>query len=404
VSEPIGRYLALRPDLLAPRRGDQAWDLPDQAPPLPWPQAEALLEAALGRPPDAVFEHLNRHPFSSRTLAQLHEATLPDGTPVVVKIARPGGLAAALGDLERAGAWRDWLEPAAAGAAELVEDLGEALRREADLERALAGLERAHREAAGERVQAVPRPYPGHCGPAVATFERLEGVALGHLVGAVPAGAPGDAVAERLDRLGIDGERLARHLLTACLRQVFRWRLFATDLHPSNLVALRDEAVGWVDFAGHETLGASLRDRLARFLDAVVAGEAEAMLGDLADLASATRSDDLVALRGDFLPRAKEALARDPDDGPDDAGGERGRPLVSELVVLAARSARRVGLSLPAPALAALGGRACGRWRRTSWPAGASKRRSPASRRARSSTPGCAASSRGGRATTTCGT
>src|SRR5262249_58322545 len=54
---------------------------------------EALLpalEQALGRSPFDVFRALDRTPLGSASIAQVHGATLQDGSAVVIKMVRPG--------------------------------------------------------------------------------------------------------------------------------------------------------------------------------------------------------------------------------------------------------------------------------------------------------------------------
>ena len=61
----------------------------DQVPAEPWPVVERVLTEELGRPISAVFASVERAPLAAASIAQVHAATLRDGTPVVVKVQRP---------------------------------------------------------------------------------------------------------------------------------------------------------------------------------------------------------------------------------------------------------------------------------------------------------------------------
>ena len=61
----------------------------DQVPPEPWPLVERVLTEELGRPIWTVFASVEHAPLAAASIAQVHAATLCDGTPVVVKVQRP---------------------------------------------------------------------------------------------------------------------------------------------------------------------------------------------------------------------------------------------------------------------------------------------------------------------------
>ena len=74
---------------------------------VPWPDLRAALEAGLGRPIEEVFAHVEEQPLAAASVGQVHGARLLDGTPVVIKVQRPGAaaqVAAALDILRRLGA------------------------------------------------------------------------------------------------------------------------------------------------------------------------------------------------------------------------------------------------------------------------------------------------------------
>jgi len=85
----FGQMLSTRRDLLPPDIADELAKLQDRVPPFPSEQVIAALTRLYGKPVDAVFKSFDRTPIASASVAQVHFAELPDGTPVAVKVLRP---------------------------------------------------------------------------------------------------------------------------------------------------------------------------------------------------------------------------------------------------------------------------------------------------------------------------
>ncbi|MFZ9239389.1 MAG: AarF/UbiB family protein, partial [Burkholderiaceae bacterium] len=95
----FGQLLSTRRDLMPPDIADELALLQDRVPPFAPDLAIAEITHALGAPPDQLFGSFQREPVASASVAQVHFATLKDGTEVAVKVLRPGILRAIESDI-----------------------------------------------------------------------------------------------------------------------------------------------------------------------------------------------------------------------------------------------------------------------------------------------------------------
>lgn len=80
VAVKLGQVLATREDLLGPEWVRALSTLQDRVTPLPFEALEPTILAALGSPIADVFANFNREPIAAASIAQVHAATLRDGS------------------------------------------------------------------------------------------------------------------------------------------------------------------------------------------------------------------------------------------------------------------------------------------------------------------------------------
>ena len=86
----LGQILATRPDLFGPEWITEFEKLQSQAPPLDFAELRPQIEEDLGGSLEEIFGEVDTTPLAAASVAQVHRATLKDGTKVVLKIQRPG--------------------------------------------------------------------------------------------------------------------------------------------------------------------------------------------------------------------------------------------------------------------------------------------------------------------------
>ncbi len=139
----FGQVLSTRRDLLPPDIVAELERLQDRVPPFPSDVAIAQIKTSLGAHPDELFASFDREPVASASIAQVHFATLKDGTEVAVKVLRPAMLSAIdsdIGLMYIAAGWLEklWADGRRLKAIEVVKEFDKYLHDELDLMREAA--------------------------------------------------------------------------------------------------------------------------------------------------------------------------------------------------------------------------------------------------------------------------
>ncbi len=222
----FGQMLSTRRDLLPADIADELARLQDRVPPFPSDQVIATLQRVYGKPVDEVFQTFDRTPIASASVAQVHLATLPDGTPAAVKVLRPNIGSTIEKDLAlmQTGAvmveklWSDGkrLKPR-----EVVAEFDRTIHDELDLAREAANCSQLRRNFARSPLLLVPEVFWDWCNSEVMVMERMEGIPISR--------------ADRLVEQAIDLKQLARAGVEIFFTQVFRDGFFHADMHPGNI-------------------------------------------------------------------------------------------------------------------------------------------------------------------------
>jgi predicted unusual protein kinase regulating ubiquinone biosynthesis (AarF/ABC1/UbiB family) len=149
----------------------------DQAPAMSSGAIAGVVEADLGRPPEALFATWDPAPLAAASLGQVHAATLEDGTEVVVKVQYPGVAEALRADLEDAAFVR---KLAGAEIGRSLDDaaliaLGAAVRGELDYGAEARALERFAAAWHGHPMLRFPRVIAERSSARVLTMTRARG-------------------------------------------------------------------------------------------------------------------------------------------------------------------------------------------------------------------------------------
>ena len=254
----FGQAVSTRRDLLPLDIADELAKLQDAVPPFPGAEARALIETALGESVTKLFRAFDEAPLAAASIAQVHAATMLDGTDVVVKVLRPGMHEVITRDLEVMHelariAWHNSATARRLRVTEVVRDYEKTILDELDLMREAANASQLRRNFAGDDSLYVPAVFWDLCRVNVMVMERIRGVPISDMA--------------RLRELGANIPLLAENGVKIFFTQVFRHNFFHADMHPGNIFVLVDDPArpryAAVDFGIVGTLDARDQQYLA---------------------------------------------------------------------------------------------------------------------------------------------
>ena len=248
----LGQQLAMRVDLLPWAYCVELAKMLDQMIPFPTEKALQAVVCTLQRPWQEVFEVFDPKPVGSASLACVYQATLKNGTKVVVKVRRPGVKELFVADLQVL----DWL----AGLAEFLTlirpgftrklraELRDVLMGELDFRREgrFQDIFRRNVRKTGWKFFTSAKVYFEYSGDEVLVQEFVSGLWLWEVISIVEQkSAPGRAL---LKKLNIDPKVLARRILTATFWSVDEHIFFHADPHPANILVHPNNELTFIDF------------------------------------------------------------------------------------------------------------------------------------------------------------
>lgn len=293
------QFLGARADILPPEYIQALSSLQDRVPPHKFEVIRSQVELELRAPLESVFSTFSEKAAASASLAQVHEACLPNGQSVAVKIQYPE-----IEDLVRFDLANLRTLFQAVGLFErdfdllpLVNELSHHLPLELDFVHEGINAERVAEFFRQRDDIHVPRIHWEITSRRVLVSDFVSGVKISDT--------------ESLDKAGLDRSQIMQSLAEAYCEQIFVHGFFHADPHPGNLLVrpipgdkTRAQIV-FLDFGLAKQLPPDFRKNVLAFVSALIGGNIEAMTEALVDLGFETRDHSR-----DSLQNISSALIR----------------------------------------------------------------------------------------------
>lgn len=287
----LGQLLSTRPDILPESFIQELEKLQDDVPPVPFLEVVEVFREEFEKSPEEMFASIEPEPTASASIAQVHKATLPDGTMVAVKVQRPGIVPLIHTDLsilmeiailmERHIPELKWISPVA-----LVQHFSSTITRETDFISEFHAAEQFAANFADDPTVVIPRVYRDYSSEKVLVMDFIEGIKISDV----------SAIA----RTDLDMKTLALNGANSILKEIFEHQFFHGDPHPGNLFALEGNRIGAIDFGMVGYLDDRTTRLLGKLFSGVIKKDVDSIIHNLEEMRILPEHIDLMAFRFDI--------------------------------------------------------------------------------------------------------
>ncbi len=327
----FGQIMSTRAELLPPEMIEELKRLQDHAKPVPFPEIRALL---VENCPDIDlwFSSIEETPVASASIAQVHRAYLTDGTPVAIKVQRPGIGEIIETDISILQSLAERMEVVFPESrlynpTGMVDDFAHQIVKELDFTRDGRNADRMARNFHDVPGIRFPKIYWEFTSPKVLVMEFIDGVRIDD--------------PEAVAAMGHDPHEIGVRGFHAYLKMIFEDGFFHGDPHPGNLLVTKEGDIAFLDFGIVGILRPEKRQNFINLLFALVNDDIELMLRSLEGFGIVIAEENREPLRDDLY-----IMMHDFGGGGDDVGQLNFQLVVTELTDAMRRYQLKVPMNL----------------------------------------------------------
>lgn len=259
----LGQILSTRPDLIPPEWAHELKKLQDRCRHVDFSEIYQVLILEFPGRLDLLFSSIEESPLAAASIAQVHRATMKDGTPVVIKVLRPGARQLIEEDMDLVESLAQLLEqyfsnlgysPTA-----VVKEFSRELLKEINLVIEGQSTERLRRYFEDDANISFPKIYWSATTRNVLTMQEIQGRLLSTV-------NPGDLSQSERRAVVANGT-------DAVFKQCLRFGFFHADPHPGNIFFLPGGKLCFIDCGMTGQLDRKTTEQLINLVAGVVKGD-----------------------------------------------------------------------------------------------------------------------------------
>jgi ubiquinone biosynthesis protein len=256
----LAQLLSTRPDILSPAYMHALSRLQDNVEAFSFADIEQIITSELGVRISNAFSEFDAEPLAAGSLGQVHQARMRDGREVVVKVQRPNIREQILKDLEALAEIARLIDTHTEVGRRyefqpMLEEFRKSILRELDFRLEANNLITLHRNLAEFDTLEVPLPIEDFTTSRVLTMEHVRGKKITAL--------------SPLERIELDGDKLAEQLFHAYLKQLLVDGFFHADPHPGNVLLTDKGKIALLDLGMVARIAPGLQEKLLQLLLAI---------------------------------------------------------------------------------------------------------------------------------------
>ncbi|TWE08679.1 2-octaprenylphenol hydroxylase [Neobacillus bataviensis] len=247
----LGQLLSIRSDLLPVEVIRELELLQDHVNQVSINEIKDKIQLEFGQAVEDIFVRFNETPVGSASIGQVHEALLPTGQEVMVKIQRPKIKETVLADLEiikdlskMMENHYDWAEHY--HITDLMDELSESIKNELDYMKEGRNTETIQLQFENHNGIKVPEIYWEYTTAEILSMERIDGIKITEI--------------QQLNLTPEEKRQIADRLIESFVTQILREGFFHGDPHPGNIHYIPEtKQLGFIDLGQIGRLSARKR-------------------------------------------------------------------------------------------------------------------------------------------------
>jgi len=286
----FGQIASTRTEILPPELIRELHKLQDRVAPVPFSQVKTVFEEYCGCTGD-VFASIDEVPVGSASIALVYRGILSDGTPVALKVQRPGIAELIEKDLVILQALATRVEVVfpdlrVYNPTGIVLDFPRQIRKELNFVRDGKNAERLGQNMKGMPGIRTPKIYWQYSGARLLVMGYVEGVRIDDAAG--------------IRGFGANPREIGARGFHAYMKQIFEDGFFHGDPHPGNLIVTPKGDLYFLDFGIMGVIHPEKRLVFTNLLLSILENDVETLIRSLVKLGVQIRQEDMDNLRDDL--------------------------------------------------------------------------------------------------------
>jgi ubiquinone biosynthesis protein len=300
----FGQILSTRPDIVGEDIANELSKLQDNVPQDSYESIKLEIEQELNRPLNEIFLEFNEIPVASASIAQVHQATLHDGTLVAVKVQRPNIIEQIKKDITIMRYLGGLLERRISNfryynVSGVIDEFERAIVKELDFELEARNMEKFRSYFENNSKICTPMNYEEYSTMRVLTMDFIDGVKITEM---------------QDSNIKSDGKSIAKIGAQCYFKQIFNYGFFHGDPHPGNLLIKDNNVLCFIDFGIMGHLDMDFVNNIAELFTYIVDYDLNGIINQLLYMEIITDDVDIKSLKYDLIDILDQSYGADIKD------------------------------------------------------------------------------------------
>ncbi|MEA3343429.1 MAG: AarF/UbiB family protein [archaeon] len=287
----FGQILSTRPDLIPTEYAEELSKLQDSVPKISYNKIKDVIEHETGKKINDIFPYFEEEPIASASIGQVHVAKLKNGKKVVVKVQKPNIERKIENDIKILYDVASLIEAYIPESKQLepkliVSEFAKTIRREQNYRREARNATRFHQNFKDSNILRVPEVQWEFNTKKVLVLEYIEGKRFNDYLKSKPRAASKKVVAKRINSI--------------YMKMILRDGFFHADPHPGNILILKNNMVGLVDYGMTGYIDSDLRTQLINLMYALGKQDVEKTIALFTEIGMLSDDTDYRQFKSDF--------------------------------------------------------------------------------------------------------